>query len=170
MQMVIGCGREIAGMAKNHIKTNIIGWRGTLFLNTMLHVGPQKQWSQKCLKTAVQRPPPCLDKAMLAQGGGGGYLPLFRLWFFRQDLWSTPSALASPGWTLLAGMQPAPHWPTIPSPKVKGDGRKGEGREEPGAGLVSSFHQRRTRVQGPGVYRRICNVLHKGLSPWGFCW
>ena len=27
MQMAIGCGREIAGMAKNHIKTNIIGWQ-----------------------------------------------------------------------------------------------------------------------------------------------
>ena len=27
MQMVIGCGRGISGMAKNHIKTNIIGWQ-----------------------------------------------------------------------------------------------------------------------------------------------
>ena len=25
MQMVLGCGRGISGMAKNHIKTNIIG-------------------------------------------------------------------------------------------------------------------------------------------------
>ena len=30
MQMAIGCGREIAGMAKNHIKTNIIGWQCAL--------------------------------------------------------------------------------------------------------------------------------------------
>ena len=42
-----------------------------MFLNPMLHPGPQKQWSQKFLKTAVQRAPPCLDKAVLAQGGGG---------------------------------------------------------------------------------------------------
>ena len=55
MQMVIGCGREIAGMAKNHIKTNIIGWQ--CVLNSMLHLGPQKQWPQKFLKTAVQHPP-----------------------------------------------------------------------------------------------------------------
>ena len=27
MQMVMGCGRGIAGMAKNHIKTNITGWQ-----------------------------------------------------------------------------------------------------------------------------------------------
>ena len=46
---------------------------GKLFLNPMLHPGPQRQWSQKFLKTTVQRPPPCLDKAVLAQGGGGGY-------------------------------------------------------------------------------------------------
>ena len=26
-QMVIGCGRGISGMAKKHIKTNIIGWQ-----------------------------------------------------------------------------------------------------------------------------------------------
>ena len=25
MQMVIGCGRKISGLAKNHIKINIIG-------------------------------------------------------------------------------------------------------------------------------------------------
>ena len=27
MQMVIGRGRVISGMAKNHIKTHIIGWQ-----------------------------------------------------------------------------------------------------------------------------------------------
>ena len=27
MQMVLGCGRGISGMAKSHIKTNIIGWQ-----------------------------------------------------------------------------------------------------------------------------------------------
>ena len=59
MQMVIGCGRGISGMANNHIKANIIGWQCVVkgFLNLMLHVGPQKQWSQKFLTTAVQRPP-----------------------------------------------------------------------------------------------------------------
>ena len=29
---------------------------GRMFLNPMLHLGPQKQWSQKFLKTAIQRP------------------------------------------------------------------------------------------------------------------
>ena len=27
MQMVIGCGRGISGMAQNHLKTNISGWQ-----------------------------------------------------------------------------------------------------------------------------------------------
>ena len=27
MQMVLGCGRGMSGMPKNHIKTNIIGWQ-----------------------------------------------------------------------------------------------------------------------------------------------
>ena len=51
MQMVIGCGRGISGMAKNHIKTNIIGWQCVVacWKNPMLHLGPQKQWSQKFL-------------------------------------------------------------------------------------------------------------------------
>ena len=116
MQMVTGCGRGISGMAKNHVKTNIIGWhcavewfwtdiapnrsqlnaianyltsefakkvknkihcnkyntgvhlksssKTTLsaehervFLNPILHLQLQKQWSQQFLKTTVQRRP-----------------------------------------------------------------------------------------------------------------
>ena len=64
MQMVLGCGRGISGMAKNHIKRSIIGWQCVVncywcgkLVNPMLHLGPQKQWSQKFLKIAVQRPP-----------------------------------------------------------------------------------------------------------------
>ena len=58
MQMVIGCGRGISRMAENHIKPNIIGWQcGKLFLNPMLHLGPQKKRSPKFQKTVVPRPP-----------------------------------------------------------------------------------------------------------------
>jgi hypothetical protein len=56
MQTVIGCGRRISGIAKIHIKT-MVAMCGRMLLNPMLHLGPQKQWSQKLLKTAVQRPP-----------------------------------------------------------------------------------------------------------------
>ena len=46
----------------------------TLYKHPILHSGPQKQRSQKFLKTAVQRPPrawtrPCMRK------GGGGHVP-----------------------------------------------------------------------------------------------
>ena len=72
MQMVMGCGREIAGMAKNHInRHHRVAMCGKLFLNPMLHLGPQKQWSQKFLKSSGSTPTLCLDKAVLAQGGGG---------------------------------------------------------------------------------------------------
>ena len=66
MQMVIGCGRGISGMAKNHINTNM----SKLFLNPMLHLGPQKQW--QIPKTSSSMFTLCLDKAVLAQGGGVG--------------------------------------------------------------------------------------------------
>ena len=49
MQMVIGCGRGISGMAKNHTKTNIIGSQCVVECYPMLHLGPPKQWSQKFL-------------------------------------------------------------------------------------------------------------------------
>jgi hypothetical protein len=44
---------------------------GKLFLKPMLHLGPQKQWSPKIPKNSGSTPTPCLDKAVLAQGGGG---------------------------------------------------------------------------------------------------
>ena len=42
---------------------------GKLFSNPMLHLGPQKQWSRKIPKNSGSTPTPCLDKAVLAQGG-----------------------------------------------------------------------------------------------------
>ena len=59
MQMAIGCGREIAGMAKNHIKTNIIGWQCVVncFSSPCYIWDHKNSGPQKYLKTAVQRPP-----------------------------------------------------------------------------------------------------------------
>ena len=52
MQMVIGCGRGIPGMAKNHIKTNIIGWQCVVnCFETQCYnwdhknSGPDRSWS-----------------------------------------------------------------------------------------------------------------------------
>ena len=50
---------------------------GRLFLNPMLHLGPQKQWSQKFPKNSGSTPTPRLDKAVLAQGGGGVHKLVF---------------------------------------------------------------------------------------------
>ena len=86
MQTVIGCGRRISGIAKNHIKTNIIGWQCVvecyILHVTMLHCymlqcythvtsGTTKTVVPKIPKNSGSTPTLCLDKAVLAQGEGG---------------------------------------------------------------------------------------------------
>ena len=73
MQMVIGCGREISGMAKNHIKTNIVGWQFAVKCCFKPHVtsGTTKTVVPNRSENSGSTPTPCLDKAVLAQGGGG---------------------------------------------------------------------------------------------------
>ena len=73
MQMVIGCGRGISGMANNHIKPNVIRWQCAVkcFQTPCYIRDHKKQWSQTFLKNSGSTPTPCLDKAVLAQGGGG---------------------------------------------------------------------------------------------------
>ena len=74
MQMVIGCGRGISGMAKNHIKTNIVGWQFAVkcFFKPHVTSGTTKTVVPKNSENSSSTPTPCLDKAVLAQGGGGG--------------------------------------------------------------------------------------------------
>ena len=65
MQMLTDCGRGISGMASNHIKTNItwVVMCGRMVCKPILNLGLQKQCGSM--------PTPCLDKAVLAQEGGG---------------------------------------------------------------------------------------------------
>ena len=73
MQMVIGCGRGTAGMAKNHIKTNIIGSQCVVeCVNPILHVGPQKHWSRKFKKKQRFNAHPVLRQGGACARGRGG--------------------------------------------------------------------------------------------------
>ena len=73
MQMVIGCGRGISGMAKNHFKTNIVGWQCAVkcFFKPHATSGTTKTVVPKNSENSGPTPTTCLDKAVLAQGGGG---------------------------------------------------------------------------------------------------
>ena len=59
MQMVMNDGDDDQrnGEESHQNKHDWAAMCGKMFLNSMLHLGPQQQWSQKSLKTAVQRPP-----------------------------------------------------------------------------------------------------------------
>ena len=72
MQMVIGCGRAPAGMVKNHIKTNIIGWQCVVECFKPHPIcGTTNTLVPKIPENSGSTPTACLDKAVLAQGGGG---------------------------------------------------------------------------------------------------
>ena len=72
MQMAIGCGREMAGMAKNHTnKHHRVAMCGKLFSKPLVTSGTTKTVVPKIPKNSGSTPTPCLDKAVLAQGGGG---------------------------------------------------------------------------------------------------
>ena len=70
MQMVIGCGRGISGMAKNHIKT--IAMCSRMFFQPHITSGTRKTVVPKIPKNSGSTPTPRLHKAVLAQGGGAG--------------------------------------------------------------------------------------------------
>ena len=75
MQMVIGCGRGISGMAKNHIKTNIIGWQCVVnCFETPVTSGTPKTVVPTIPENSGSTPTPVLRQGRACARGRGGYL------------------------------------------------------------------------------------------------